>query len=188
MYDAGRRVACGVDRLLERIEDEVGAHRRGHSPAHNPSGEDIDHERDVDESRPRGDVCEVRDPELIRPGRREIPVDQVCRSWGPVSACVVVTQARPRTAPANPMARINRRTRHRATGICSRPSCFQTLCAGCVSLHTSLMPLTARKRRGRSLLFAGPLCVQGLVRGCSVWSMITGLFERMGVISAVSSL
>ena len=47
--------------------------------------------------------------------------------WGPAPACVVVIHARPRRAPARPIAPISRRTVHRATRNPSRRSCFHTL-------------------------------------------------------------
>lgn len=56
--------------------------RRGDSPADDPACEDVDDERDVDKPTPRRDVGEVRDPELIRARRREVPIHQVARPIG----------------------------------------------------------------------------------------------------------
>jgi hypothetical protein len=50
--------AAGVDRLLERIEHEIGAQRRRHASADNAAGKDVDDERDVDEAAPRRDIRE----------------------------------------------------------------------------------------------------------------------------------
>ena len=74
--------AAVIDRLLQRIKDEVGAQRGRHAPSDDPPREDVNHKRDVDEAAPCGDVGEVRDPELIRPRRGELPVDQVGRAIG----------------------------------------------------------------------------------------------------------
>jgi hypothetical protein len=71
-----------VDGLLERIEHEVGRERRGDPPADNAPREDIDHERHIDEAAPRGDVVEVRHPELVRPRRGELAIDEIGRPHG----------------------------------------------------------------------------------------------------------
>jgi hypothetical protein len=62
-----------IERLLKCIEHEVGLQRRRDSPADNPAREDVDDERRVNKATPRRDVREVGDPELIRPGRCEVP-------------------------------------------------------------------------------------------------------------------
>jgi hypothetical protein len=66
---------AGVNLLLQRIEYEVGAQRRGDTPADDAAREDVDHEGDVDEAGPRGDVRQVADPELIRSRRDEVAID-----------------------------------------------------------------------------------------------------------------
>ena len=115
-----------VNRLLERVEHEVGRQRRRDAPADDAAGEDVNHERDVDEAPPRCDVREIRHPELVRPRRGEIPIDEIERPLRLGPGCVVVVHARPRTAPASPISRIKRRTRQRASRKPSRPICFQT--------------------------------------------------------------
>src|SRR5207248_9203674 len=69
--------AAVVDRLLERVEHEIGRQGRGDAPAGDASSKDVDHEGDVREAAPRRHVGEVGHPELIRPRRREVPIDQV---------------------------------------------------------------------------------------------------------------
>ena len=91
-------------------------------PAHNASRKHVDDERDVDKAAPGCDVREIGDPELIRTGGHESAVNEVHRA----TALTCVTQARPRTAPARPIARIRRATVQRATRTPSRRSCFQT--------------------------------------------------------------
>ena len=45
------------------------------------SGKHVNHEGDVHEATPRGDVREVRDPQLVRARRREIPLHQIARRF-----------------------------------------------------------------------------------------------------------
>ena len=47
---------AGVQRLLERIEHEVGAHGAGDAPADDAAGIDVDDEGDIDEALPGGDI------------------------------------------------------------------------------------------------------------------------------------
>ena len=98
------QVACAVtativDGLLKRIEDEVGAERIRHTPADNASREHVDDEGDVDEASPRRDVGEVRDPQLIGPGRHEVTVDEVNRT---IRTAVRLRGGDPRTASDSP--------------------------------------------------------------------------------------
>jgi hypothetical protein len=80
MNQRGCRVAAAiVNRLFERIEHEVRAQRGRDTPAHDPLGKDVDDEGHIDETAPRRDVREVRDPELIRTGRPELAVDEIRR-------------------------------------------------------------------------------------------------------------
>ena len=69
-----------MQRLLERIEHQLRAHRGVRTPADDPPREHVDDERDVHEAIPRRDVGEVRDPELIRSLRHDVPLHQVIRS------------------------------------------------------------------------------------------------------------
>ena len=72
MHEAGERGGATVaHRLLQSIEDQVGAHRVGDSPADDAPSEHIDHERDVHKPTPGRDVGKVRDPQLIRARRGE---------------------------------------------------------------------------------------------------------------------
>lgn len=61
----------------QRGQDQVGAFVGGGVPAHNPLGEHIDDEGDVDEAGPCSAVGEVRDPPGVGRGCGEIPVQQV---------------------------------------------------------------------------------------------------------------
>lgn len=117
MDQRGQTVAAAiVDRLLERIEDEVGAQRRRHAPADNPAREGVDDQRDVHKPAPRRDVREVGHPEFIRPGRREVPVDQI---GGPRAIRLGVRRRDPGAAadhpgePQGPHQPPHRTARHR---------------------------------------------------------------------------
>lgn len=46
-----------------------------------PAGEDVDDEGDIDETLPGRDVCEIADPQLIRPMGLELAADPVEWAW-----------------------------------------------------------------------------------------------------------
>src|SRR5215467_7476029 len=71
-------VGASPQRLLERIQDQVRMHRAGDTPADDAARKHIDDESHVDEPRPGRDVCEIGDPELIRPNGGELALDQIC--------------------------------------------------------------------------------------------------------------
>src|SRR5262245_7509949 len=60
-----------VECLVKRVEREITAQRTRHPPAHDAAGEAVDHERDVGETAPGRDVCEIGDPQFIGPDRGE---------------------------------------------------------------------------------------------------------------------
>jgi hypothetical protein len=48
MHERGEGVAAALaNRLLQRIQDEIGPQRRGDAPADDPTGEDVNDEGDV---------------------------------------------------------------------------------------------------------------------------------------------
>ena len=67
------------DGLIQRVEDEVGPQRRRHAPADDAAREDVDHEGDVDKTPPRRDIRKVGDPQLVRAGGGEVPIDEIAR-------------------------------------------------------------------------------------------------------------
>src|SRR6185437_2927297 len=73
-----------VQGLLQRIEHQVRLHRSTHTPAHNAAGEHVDHEGDVDESRPGGHVGEVGDPQLVGSRGYELPLHAIQRPFSDV--------------------------------------------------------------------------------------------------------
>ena len=64
-------------RHLQRVEDQVGLQRRAHGPAHDPATEHVEHNREVEEGRPRRHVGDVGHPELIRRRRPEVPPHEI---------------------------------------------------------------------------------------------------------------
>jgi hypothetical protein len=68
-----------VQGLLQRIEHEIGPHRRVCAPAHDATREHIDHERDVHKTTPRRHVGEVCHPQLIGTLGVELPLHQILR-------------------------------------------------------------------------------------------------------------
>ena len=71
-----------MERLLESIQRKIASKRARHTPAHDPSREDVGDEGHVDEARPRGDVGEIRHPKLIRTIGGEVPLNEIRRSKG----------------------------------------------------------------------------------------------------------
>lgn len=70
-----------VDSLLQSIQHEAGMGCPADPPAHDVAGVDVNHERDIGESRPGRDVSEIRDPQHIRRWCMELTVDPVERAW-----------------------------------------------------------------------------------------------------------
>jgi len=66
--------------LLEGVEHQICPHGRVSAPTHDAPGEHVDHERHVHDAAPRGDVREVRHPELVGALRRELPLHEVLRT------------------------------------------------------------------------------------------------------------
>ena len=68
------------DRSALYLQDEFRVHRARHTPTDDASSEHVDHERDVDEAGPRGDIREIADPELIGSRGDEVAIDEVRRT------------------------------------------------------------------------------------------------------------
>ena len=71
----------GVQRLLQRIEDEVRSHRTAHAPTHDAPRVHVDHERHVLPALLGRDVGEVRYPKLVGSIGLEDSVDPVQGAW-----------------------------------------------------------------------------------------------------------
>src|SRR6476620_9722056 len=67
--------------LLQRVQDQFGVHRARHAPADDAPCEDIDDERDVDETAPRRYIREIGHPQLIGMTRLELALDQIERPF-----------------------------------------------------------------------------------------------------------
>src|SRR5262247_1811380 len=79
MMNHAFRIGTSPQRLLKRIQDQIRMHRAGDTPADDAARIHIDDESHVDEPRPGRDVCEIGDPELIRPNGSEQALDQISR-------------------------------------------------------------------------------------------------------------
>ena len=96
--------------------------RGGHLPAHDHPAEDVQDERDVGPAGVCADVGQVRDPELVRRSRDELPLDQVL---GPLGLRAVADGGLAGLLPRDPaqaLRRISRSTVHLATRTPSRLS------------------------------------------------------------------
>lgn len=75
--EVGSLASAQVDCHVQGIESEIGVQRARRSPAHDLPVEHVGDERDVDPSGERVDVGDVRDPQLVRRERAEMPVHQI---------------------------------------------------------------------------------------------------------------
>ena len=66
-----------LDRHPERVKYEVGFEVVAHRPADDPAAEDVEHGGEVEDALTGLDVLEVADPEPVRLGSGEAPVDEV---------------------------------------------------------------------------------------------------------------
>lgn len=73
----GGRVLTLGERLLQGVQRQIGPERAGDPSADDPARKGVDYEGPIDEAPPGGHVGEVRDPELVRTLRAEVPVHQV---------------------------------------------------------------------------------------------------------------
>jgi hypothetical protein len=77
----GHQVALGPAKRgghLEGVERQLGAHVGGDLPADDHAGEDVEDEGQVQEAREGAQVGDVG--HLVRPGGREVAVDEVARA------------------------------------------------------------------------------------------------------------
>src|SRR4030095_9569728 len=70
-----------VERLLQRIEGEIGAQRVRGAPAYDATGEGVDHEGDVDEAAPRRAVGQLGHPQRIGPRHYEVTMHVIGGPW-----------------------------------------------------------------------------------------------------------
>src|SRR5690606_32210787 len=62
---------------LQRIQDELCTQVGGHRPADDLAAPGIEHDSQVQEPGPGGDIGNVRDPQFVRAGGGEVSLDQV---------------------------------------------------------------------------------------------------------------
>ena len=68
------------DPHLQRIDRQRRVQPRGHLPAHDPTREHIQDERDIHPSGERPHIRNVRDPQLVDRLGREVTIDEIRRS------------------------------------------------------------------------------------------------------------
>ena len=61
----------------QRIEHDLRVQRGGHRPAHDPPAEDIEHDGEVEEPRPRRYVRNISHPQHILPFSDKLPIDEI---------------------------------------------------------------------------------------------------------------
>lgn len=71
-----------LDGHADGVEDQLGAQVVGHSPADDAAGVGVDHDGEVEESFPGAQVGDIGDPQPVRCGGGELPLDQVRRGRG----------------------------------------------------------------------------------------------------------
>src|SRR5512146_2164049 len=62
---------------VERIQNKLGTQMIGHCPTDDAPAKRIEHYGKEKKPRPRRHIGDIRDPQLIRPGRRKVPVDEI---------------------------------------------------------------------------------------------------------------
>ena len=70
------------DRHLQRVQRQIRIQRRSDLPPDDHPGEHVQHERRIHPPLRGADKGQVRDPQLVRPRRGEVPLDQVTRPPG----------------------------------------------------------------------------------------------------------
>jgi hypothetical protein len=64
---------------VQRLQNQISAQMRLHGPADHPAAPGVHDYRQVQETRPRRDVGDVSDPELVTSGRDKVTLHQVRR-------------------------------------------------------------------------------------------------------------
>jgi len=82
MYQPVQLGLAAPDGHFQGVQGQVGAQRPGGPPAHDEAAEGIDDQGHVHEAGPAGYIGQIRDPQLVRSGRREVSLDQVSRPGG----------------------------------------------------------------------------------------------------------
>ncbi len=72
------------ERHFDCFDHQFRAYMLRHRPANDAPTARIEDDREIEEARPRRDICDVRDPEPVGSGRDEIALDEVgrgCHLW-----------------------------------------------------------------------------------------------------------
>ncbi len=125
-----------VQRLLQRIEHEVGPHRAAYPPADDTSSKDVDDEGNVHETLPCRDVREIADPKLVWPLRLELAIDPVERAR---RLCIGNRRAYDLASHDASQAGLAHQALHRAAGhICALTPQLAPNLVGSIDLHVRL--------------------------------------------------
>ncbi len=156
------------DGHLQGIQGQVGAQVGGQLPADQPARVAVDDEGGVAKPRPGPHIGQIRHPQGVGPGRRELPVDQVS---GPLGLRVAgggpLGLAADHALEAEPRSPISRSTVQRATWTPSRWSCRQTL-------RAPYTPKLAFQTRWISPLSCSSRCRRGERRGSTLLVDVVG--------------
>src|SRR6266511_6210302 len=76
VHESGGGTASG-DGHLERVDDELGPAVGSHRPADDATAVAVDDRGQIEPALPAAHVLDVGDPELVRPARVEVALDQV---------------------------------------------------------------------------------------------------------------
>jgi hypothetical protein len=77
MVDDALGAGTRPQRLFQCVQDQFRVHRSGDSPADDPAREHVDHEGDVDEAGPVGDIGKAGHPQLVWSLGQELSVDAI---------------------------------------------------------------------------------------------------------------
>ena len=77
VLDEPRGRALALDGHTERFNGDPGMQGLAHRPAHDLAGMHVDQRGEVEPALASGDVGQIREPDLVRGGRREVPPDPV---------------------------------------------------------------------------------------------------------------
>ena len=64
-----------MNSLFEGIEDKASVHGSADAPTDNIAGKNVDYESDIDKARPRRNIGEISNPQLVGPIGFEVPID-----------------------------------------------------------------------------------------------------------------
>jgi len=107
--------SASLQRLLQCVDDELGAEVVFEGPANNAAAVTVDDHGEVEPALPATEVGDVGDPEPVRRRRPEVALDEIVSDAHTPGTRIVVQPRRRLTVPLIPACRISRSTRLRPT-------------------------------------------------------------------------